>query len=413
MVKEIIGISVAIYLLLFIYIVLKRSELTVFLMALVFSMVYFYPMLFGYTTVMNRYYEYIDHPIADKVYYMYWSILVLLFICDWLYCHVKTPQIKLGINFKEFNVSNYMRALLIINGSIFLYYLVILNVNFLKNKIYISHMLGQLFLVFQVLVIIYFIASIINKSKIGLLFSSIFLFWMLLIGFRTPLVIAFIGFVVMIYVNGKKLYFIKYIIPSVVAGIFVFVSKPFYTEFSQSKNIFSAINNSFFSLDTYIKELQFSEPFVTQAILNLTVSNNFQMDLDYMSRWFSRIVTGTSMLTNSTDFHDQFVAQFLPGIDYGVAYNIWAEFYSLGGLPMFITFLLLYLVILFVIQNVLVQSKGIMKICFAVIAAYWTFYLHRNNFENMILFTQVILIPILVLYLSSHIITVKNGGKKD
>lgn len=403
-----IGISIAIYLAIFIYIIFKRSELTLFLLSLIFSMVYFYPILFGYTTVMDRNYEYINIPIKDEVYYIYWSILFLLFLSDLLYCKVKKKPVTLGVKFKEFNVKHYMNAMFLITNLLFFYYLVKLNIRFFDNKVYIADMLGQLFLVFQTLVMVYFISAIVLKNKAGFIFSSIFLMWMLIIGFRTPIVITFIGLMIVKFVTGNGIKFVKYIIPGLLAGLLVFVSKPFYTEYSYTKNLFSSFVNTFFNIDTYISELKFSEPFVTQSILNLTVSNGFEVDASYMSRWFSRLVSGTSKLSESPDFHGQFVERFLPGIDYGVAFNIWAEFYAVGGYFMLAAFILVYLVVLLIMQNILVQSKGIMKVCFAVVAAYWTFYLHRNNFENMILYTQVTLIPILLLYLSTHILTRKS-----
>lgn len=244
-----------------------------------------------------------------------------------------------------------------------------------------------------------FLVSINYKNKA---FTFFFLALLLIIfstGSRSPLVIAFICFIIIMSKN-KPIRLItnyKLILLALFSLCFVILGKTLYG-FIMLEGI-SGINTWFHTF-SYRNLIVGGEFISNSAILHEVMINNFTVSSDNIAK--SLLAISPFPLAwfdfSSSWFNDAFQNELFPGIKYGMAYHPWAEAYSwLGYLGVFIysTLLLCTLRILWSIYIRCNQELAIIILMLGVTTAFWV---HRNSLGSILAYNRNILYPMILIY---------------
>jgi hypothetical protein len=206
--------------------------------------------------------------------------------------------------------------------------------------------------------------------------------WDVYIGFRGHAAFFLIGiFVVFLYKLGpiRLISLWRVHFAGLLAAIFMFSYKGVYVTVKHGE-IFAAADK-FFSIDGIRSSIMGSEPFITQAILNRVMRDNYRIPVENLADQFLAVIPlSRSLLSfNVPSFNDFFQEDLFPGFDYGMAQNWWAYWYSVTG---WLGLLLGLMILLLgcVIVNRLLDSKSSLLISLSgMLAAIWLFYIHRND----------------------------------
>lgn len=136
------------------------------------------------------------------------------------------------------------------------------------------------------------------------------------------------------------------------------------------------------SWEFYVESIRHSEPSGTQAILNRVVAANYQSDLSQLYNLIYHFVLFAESAADDTaalgTIFDPQSALF-PGLGYGIASNVWAQMWSMGGISTVVIFVCIFVLVIIVLARGTraygQTSAGILSLCGMV----WVFYIHRNN----------------------------------
>lgn len=130
-----------------------------------------------------------------------------------------------------------------------------------------------------------------------------------------------------------------------------------------------------------------SEPYFIQSMLTRVIEAGTSIPPDYLAYipvqflpWSGEL--GGDVHVQSRMFKELFFSDWSD--EAGVSSNILAEAYSVAGLVGVIVFCSFYSFVLLLFQYLLARTVGVWRICFSIMAAYWTFYIHRNSILQMI-----------------------------
>ncbi len=126
--------------------------------------------------------------------------------------------------------------------------------------------------------------------------------------------------------------------------------------------------------------LVYSEPFVTQAILNEVMLRDFHVPASGLAEVFYNFgFFAPSFGVEASSIGTVFKDVLFPGTPAGIGSNPWAEMWSRGGWPLLIGFVCGFVVVLGFASWLLAARDPAWLSLVAVNGAYWAFYLHRNT----------------------------------
>ncbi len=133
--------------------------------------------------------------------------------------------------------------------------------------------------------------------------------------------------------------------------------------------------------DTYINAVQMSEPFVTQGILNEVVKTRFEVPGGRLGKAIgvSLVPFYTSFFESPKSFNDYFQPALFPGVEYGMANNIWAEAFAEGGFGGVGVAVILFQGLLWLGSRALLAGKAHLHNLALLCGGYLAFYIHRND----------------------------------
>jgi hypothetical protein len=205
------------------------------------------------------------------------------------------------------------------------------------------------------------------------------------IGFRTSLAISLIGiFTLWLSKKGKTRFLLHYWKQGIVVGlmgIFLFLYKQiaYAVKIGDMDLLISVFRGT---SDTSIFRAMFvnSEPFIVQSTLNAVTQSNYSVGLDHLKGLVYQLILFAPQLgLKAVSFNDLYQKDLFPEIDYGMANNIWAEMWSAGGWPLLMLFILAFVIIIYITTLSTKLQNPSIRAVIAVMASYWTFYIHRND----------------------------------
>lgn len=163
-------------------------------------------------------------------------------------------------------------------------------------------------------------------------------------------------------------------------GLFLFVYSHFRTFLRAGDYV--ALLERLNSLDFIVYSLMYSEPFITQSILNEVVEKDFTSPLYQLVSFILVPVPFTTMFFNVDGL--QFFGHYqevlfgkLTGIG-TLANNYWAQLWSMGGYSLLIIYLFIHNLVLFILNKVKFMNSLIINAYFIPFMIYGTFYLNRK-----------------------------------
>lgn len=135
----------------------------------------------------------------------------------------------------------------------------------------------------------------------------------------------------------------------------------------------------------YVNGILTSEPFTTQTVLNEIVRNDFHTGSEHLvAASYHLILFAPALGEDAVRFNKVYQPALFPLVDHGLANNIWAQMWSAGGWPLLLAFTLVFVVVLGVWSRLLRSPDPAVRSYAAIAAAYWAFYLHRNELMGVV-----------------------------
>ncbi|MBN8280306.1 MAG: hypothetical protein J0M16_06835 [Gammaproteobacteria bacterium] len=135
----------------------------------------------------------------------------------------------------------------------------------------------------------------------------------------------------------------------------------------------------------YVNGILTSEPFTTQTVLNEIVRNDFHTSSEHLvAASYHLILFAPALGEEAVRFNKVYQPALFPLVDHGLANNIWAQMWSAGGWPLLVAFTLVFVLVLGVWSRLLRSADPAVRSYAAIAAAYWGFYLHRNELMGVV-----------------------------
>lgn len=167
---------------------------------------------------------------------------------------------------------------------------------------------------------------------------------------------------------------------------------------------------------SYVDALFNSEPFLVQNTLNEVVRTDFSTGIEQLEGLLGAVVPfGNEIGLSSRGFNDLFQPTLFPDVEYGLASNIWAQAYSLGGLGIVLLFCAVFTALVLVINRWHFHAQGSVGAAVGLSGAYWAFYIHRNDLLYQFLLQRRVIVLFVLAWSVSWILTarariVDDGG---
>ena len=252
--------------------------------------------------------------------------------------------------------------------------------------------LGVLHIFWRVSVSLLFVISVINKKKILLFYSFVLLILFFLMGSRSVIALSILA--VILYKFNKKgknpLFRIVKLLPLLLITIFgltMFIGKRIYGGFQTNR--LTGVFEALFNKDIYLESIVTSEPFSTQMILNTVVKFDYYIGIEHLRDLPLQLMIVPSFFgADSAGFSNTFKDTFYGFVNYGLAYNIWAEAYAVGKWPVLIIVILIYCMVLLLLNTLMKVKDKYIKSLVLIMGVYWAFYIHRNSMETIITYER-------------------------
>lgn len=227
---------------------------------------------------------------------------------------------------------------------------------------------------------------LVQKKYIVAIPSILAIAFLVFVGFRAELAISALSIIIWIaYRDGIRSFFrARNLIPMVGIVFFLFAYKFLYISVKMGRwdMVMQTIQDSQFLSSIFLK----SEPFITQSILNEVIARDFRISPENFFVSFLSIIPLSNVLTSFTaeQIAFNFQEQLFPNLKYGVASNIYANFYAGVGYLGIVLYIAMQNVALVTISRMMAKPNSFLKLALTMVGAFLAFYIHRNDIANSI-----------------------------
>ena len=248
--------------------------------------------------------------------------------------------------------------------------------------------------------VIFFLQRNLRLFLLSTLFMSVSIF----IGMRAPLAISLIGVfsAALLQAGSMRLGFHKRTILCTLifaSAMFIYGVAGSSFRYSLSTGDWSIFSSTVGSDNFILRAITESEPFGIQSILNEVLREHFTVpskSLIGIAKQFT--IFSPEMGLSAKGFNDYFQPYLFPEVTYGMANNIWAHVWSIGGWWLLIGFIVFYSFALALLSWLSMRTEGTLKAFFIVFSVPMAFYIHRNDlFYQITLERRYVLCYITVL----------------
>lgn len=378
------------------------------------SLIYFLPGYFGYVIAPSMRIEGLSKSfnmeIDQKTYLIMLLILLMIIVSATIYDltekHKEEIKGKKVILIVEDKLIHIILGVILILGMIFTLYN-ISNDTFTTKDLSGSKS-GLFLMLWSYPASILLIFGVIVRKKVIIYISFISLLILFFSGDRTAIALAGIG-VITVFLNNKKrsqlikVVKFKYTLFIFIFGLIMFNGKMLYGSFQTSG--FSGFFKTLTNKSIYVDSIVQSEPFAIQMILNYVMLYDFKIGFDHLKDLPLQLLVLPSLFGGDTSsFSNIIKGNFFSFVDYGIAYNIWAEGYAVGGWLFLFLIIIMYCIGLAFYSKAIKISGGSLKALFILMGSYWAFYIHRNSIETIISYERYILLIYLVCLMGSSVL---------
>jgi len=359
------------------YFLIKKRTFDFFSVAYFSSIIYFLPGYFGYTLVS---------PTSLKMYILDETYLIMIFVQMSILvggCFFDTLRKKTEIKttIKNTNLTSEIALFICLLG--FMLTIISSGSNlFDANKGVMVESLGRWHMIMRFGAALAVVIAFVMKKKLIFIISLLVILFDIFLGFRSIAAIVTISLITYwltkqgsqrLLINQRK--FVKY---TLILGLFFFSYKQVYSAIKGGN--WELVKERISDPQFYIYSIMNSEPFTTQSILNTVVASNFQTGFENMiGLIYQFILFSPSLGAEFITFNQQFQPALFPTITFGLANNIWAQMWSVGGWTLLILFLIINILILSFGSYLIRMNDPNLKALILLLFSYWSFYIHRND----------------------------------
>jgi len=268
---------------------------------------------------------------------------------------------------------------------------------------------GRAHIVFEYSISIGALVSFQNRHwKLAFLFFG-FLIFDLIIGFRAAAVTTFLAAIVM---EMRRLGPIRLIgrfrlLGSMFAALIaalLFKQFLFAIRHGLATGDFSMLRAQAGDPLSYLLAFAQAEPSVTMATLNSIVINRFELPFEHL---LTAIISFVPLVNefgfDVKDFNSKFQPALFPYIEWGMAGNVFAEMFSVGGIWLTALFSFVLAMSAFLGGYLLDATGRSLRAALALAGVYLVFYFHRNDVQFELILERRVLTVYLVLLICSFL----------
>lgn len=383
------------------YFVLRRRRFDFFTVGFASGLVYFLPGFFGFVRSSRDFS--LPEPILPATYAVF--IAVLLFILagalvfDQFAVRERSTPSKTISSLWTTETAAALAAIGLVatiatSGDVL----------FSVNKAAVVESTGRWHVLFRFASVYLLIFAILRRNSVMAIAGTGFLMFDLYVGFRVGFVIAVIA-AATLYLNafGEQSLLRSQrrnlVLGTLLVGI-VFIYKQVYT--LVKLGLWDLIVDRLTDPNILLLALLTSEPFGTQSILNEVIRTNFVTSAEHLASTASLLVPFSNMLgAEIQSFNDLFQHRLFGGVVRGgMANNIWAQMYSIGGWFGIGIAASTYTALLALGSWLLNVKRGSILALVALAFTFIAFYIHRNDvaftltlIRRAIMIWMVIILP--------------------
>lgn len=371
------SIMSAVFFMLFSALFFKRGTLDFFVLAFCSATLFFVPVFFGEVAGPPGY---PDLTLSYHIYVTYWLLCFSLFFSSRIHDgFVKKASFHRVMQESFFNKGyNLKYAIFFVSIFIVLFDFQLLSFTTKREMMDEAGRSIQIAMPALTLSAIFFSLEAEKRYKaIGVVLALFSIY----IGFRSYFVCYLVVVLILFYnknfgkINIKKVF--KYVLLSLPVLIFVLMSKRVYAVIKSDAGLEHIFGDSF--QDIFWKGSEF---FLTQYIFQSIIDSSFRLEIkNYLFSFMALLPIPQSLWgVDSSYFNEMFQSALFSDIDYGMAYNPWAEAYAYLGFMGVIMLVLFYSYTIIILQWLLVKSRNtIAPVLIVVLLFYLSFYFHRNS----------------------------------
>ena len=274
---------------------------------------------------------------------------------------------------------------------------------------------GRVFILYSTLSQIAFTSFVLQRKIIGMIVSGLSIAFLVFIGYRVELAVASIAILISIAMYGGVRALVK---PRVSLPAFAFVILAF-TYKSIGMGIrggrYDVVQNTLYGGSFVSDAVMKSEPFTTQTILNEVLLRSFSVSSYNIFQSFVAFIPFSNVIFkfNENTLGFSFQDALFPNLDYGLASNIYANFYSAFGWVGVTVFVALHSFGVIQISKSLASEKlnSYAKIVLLLIGSFLAFYIHRNDLAYSITMINRYIYTALMAWLISRIVAAVLAGR--
>lgn len=392
-----------------------RRKADFLLISAIGTSIYFIPAIDGY--VINPYQIYNDPniPISDETYIVMIIAMLGYLISGFMTSAPFRYKADLIVTKRHTDISLVIIVSILLVGAIIDSGAEL----FSEDKLDVLAAQGRFLIFYDAFVQIAFFLFFIQRKYLFTLFATLNLAFIVYIGFRFSLANSAIAIIAYyLSVNGMKfLYKPLNLLYLSSFAIFILMYKSVYIfvklgRFDIAKDRlfdFSAIRGIFYS----------SEPFVTQLVLNTTVTQNYKIPATELFINYVLAIPLASYLIPLPfeDYVFDIQSRIYPGLSFGLASNIYAQFYAAMGIFGVVFFVVQRDFALTAISKYSRAGNPIMRAFLYLSGSFIAFYINRNDIQyslvviNRLLLSCVLLLIVSTIFESARYAVVKTAEK--
>lgn len=221
-----------------------------------------------------------------------------------------------------------------------------------------------------------------KRPRLGLISLALLLIEVY-VGFRSSLAAAVMAtFLLILFRDGEQRLVLNrpgVMLLGLAGSYFLFAYKLIYVAVKAGD--WQYLSNALSNPDFYINAVMHSEPFLTQAILNQVMIENYYVGPGHLTSLLASFILFAPELGFEVSGFNDLVQPHLFGsiTQSGIAANIWAEGYAIGGWPVLVVFIFTFTALLCLGTRLLARVSADHQAFVAVAFCYFAFLIHRND----------------------------------
>jgi len=373
------------------YILIRRRRFDFFAVSTGALLIYFFPAFLGYTHMVTRGYF---SKIPAEVYAVMICILTLHFTIIFIYDASAEGLSVRPINAQQRLFITHLGWMLLLVATVGLVMLwieagkaAILSL----DKRVMKEAFGRWYILFIYPGQLAYLSGLTTHERKIVLLSAFYIIFSLFLGDRTPITLMAVATLVYLWCNRRTRLITRFrlLLSGLAALALVLIYKRCYLVIKRGD--WGLLMNRLADPNTYHAAIEKAEPFNTFSILNEVIRQEFTLPFSYLKNALITLFSPPYMLdimgVEPQKFHDLYrVPLFGPG-EAGLAANIWAEMYSVGGVIAVSVFAMLWS-ILIAIGSYWYAKARVARPLVLTLFAYLAFYIQRNDLLFMVQITK-------------------------